>query len=494
MIFINKNNSKNIFTFILALFHIIFFSSILLVEGYPQTNDILHIFKVTTLEGNLKFINGIYGPGYAYYTLIFSNSLNVLSFIICFLSVLSSILINLLLSYFTKNITKDEKFTVYLFTLLFHLIIIVTLGFNHSDSIFLLLFYNGTLIFVLGYYFKNNNFVYILGLLLIGISILFRHQGPIFLFFLFIFFLFFEIFHCKKKTNLFIKEYFKIAIILFFPILLSQIHLSLIDANTEWQTRFKLHFFVYGDTWGDWRDLKYVLNSEQYKSFNIFEVDLNHLFKIILNHLHGVLRILYPFIFCFLIVFLISKKKIVFFSLGLFLIYMFIVLAGYHRGYYPSILLCFLSVLICFKEITKKKIASFFIFVFLFGHLIYLTEKYSSDVIVRYKLNNDINKNIVPILKDKKIKYQNIFSDDYDFYTTKLDGKIHRLCNWGGWFLNHPYLNDYYPRDVILGKKNKYCDVKAFITREESIAKKYLPLENFNNKYKTNIYYLFIKN
>ena len=35
--------------------------SIILVDGYPQTNDILHIFKITSLEGNLKFINGILG-------------------------------------------------------------------------------------------------------------------------------------------------------------------------------------------------------------------------------------------------------------------------------------------------------------------------------------------------------------------------------------------------------------------------------------------------
>ena len=493
MILIIKNNSKNLFTFSLVIFHIIFFLSILLVDGYPQTNDILHIFKITALERNLRFINGMYGPGYAYYTFFFSNSITILSFIICFLSVASSTFITFLLNNFTKNLKQNEKFTIYLYTLLFHLIIIVSLGFNHSDSLFFFLLYNGILIFVIGHYLKDNKYIYYSGLFFIAISILFRHHGSIFLLFLFTFFLFFEIYYCKKKLNLFIKKYLIFAVILYLPFFLSQIHLSIIEATAEWQTRFKLHYFVHGDTWGNWRDLKYVLQSEQYLEFNIFEVNLKHLVKIILNHLHGVFRILYPFIFCFLITFYISRKKIVFITLGLFIIYIFVVLAGYHRGYYPSILLCFFAVLICYKELAQKKVASFFIFVFLFGHLVYLTERYSSVVIKRFNLNNDIKKNVVPLLINNNIKYENIFSDDYNFYTTKLDGKINKLCNWGGWFLNHPYLKEYYPRDVILGKNTKYCDIKVLITEDKSLAQFYLSKGIFNHQLKTDIYHILIK-
>ena len=77
-----KINYNNIFVGIIFVFHFFQVLSIIIVDGYPQTNDILHIFKITPLEGNLKFINGIYGPGYTYYSLIFSNSLNILTFII----------------------------------------------------------------------------------------------------------------------------------------------------------------------------------------------------------------------------------------------------------------------------------------------------------------------------------------------------------------------------------------------------------------------------
>ena len=55
-----KINIQNISKTLLIIFHIIFIISILIVDGYPQTNDILHLFKIAPLDGNLKFINGIF--------------------------------------------------------------------------------------------------------------------------------------------------------------------------------------------------------------------------------------------------------------------------------------------------------------------------------------------------------------------------------------------------------------------------------------------------
>ena len=79
---LNKINLKKLFIIVFASLNLIFYFSILLVQGYPETNDILHIFKVTSLEGNLKFINGYYPPGFAYYTILISNSLTILSCVI----------------------------------------------------------------------------------------------------------------------------------------------------------------------------------------------------------------------------------------------------------------------------------------------------------------------------------------------------------------------------------------------------------------------------
>ena len=485
-----KINIQNISKILLIIFHAIFIISIVIVDGYPQTNDILHIFKITPLDGNLKFINGIFGPGYTYYTLIFSNNLNILSTIILSLGILCSVLINLLLKSFTQ-INKDNNSIVYIISILFHLILLITIGFNHSDSIFILLLYNGILIFIYGYFFKEKSSLCFLGLLLIGISVLFRHHGIFFVFLIFLNFLAFE--HYKKnRLMIFLKKYILFVIILAIPTIISQIHLYSIDALVNWQTSFKLHYFFYGDTWGNWRDLKYVLESEEIKNFNILKVNINDAQDAILSHLRGVLRIVYPFIGCFLLAFYVSKEKIILYSLAFFLIFILIVLAGYHRGYYPGIFFCYMSVLISFKHISQKKICLYLILIFLIGHLVYVTDNYSRDVIKRFQVNQDIKNNIVPFLKKENIDYQNIFSDDYNFYTNKIDGKMHRLCNWGGWFLNHPYLADYYPREVLLKNDKKYCDVKVFITRDKALADEYKEKGKFKNLYKTNFYYLLI--
>jgi len=485
-----KINKNYIFVGIIFIFHFFQILSIIIVDGYPQTNDILHIFKITPLEGNLKFINGIYGPGYTYYSLIFSNSLNILTFIIIILSLLSSFLnIVILKNFYSVNSIKDNS--LYIIILLFHLIILTTIGFNHSDSIFILLFYNGLLIFLSGHYFYKKKYFILIGLLLIGISALFRHHGPFAILLLFINFLLFEKL-INQKFKLFSQKYLFFGLLLSLPTIISQIHLYSIDAVVNWQTSFKLHYFFHGYTWGDWRDLKEVLNSENVKNFSIKDVSLNHAINAIFDHFFNVLRIVYPFIFCFLIFFHLSKKKIIIYSLLLFLIFICIVLAGYHRGYYPGIFFCFLSAILCFKEIDKSKYFSKIIYIFLFGHLIYVADNYTRNVIHRYNLNQDIKKNVVPILKQKKITYKNIFSDDYNFYTTELSGEIHRLCNWGGWLLNHPYLEEYFPKEVILKKNNKYCDVKVLITNDKKLFDKYENKKEYEIKIKTNYYYLLM--
>ena len=88
------------------------------------------------------------------------------------------------------NKPNDVKLYLNLFSILIHLIIIITVGLNYTDTIFILLFYNGLLFFVYGYYFKSNKFYYFLACFIIGISLLFRHHGLIAIFLLYINFIF----------------------------------------------------------------------------------------------------------------------------------------------------------------------------------------------------------------------------------------------------------------------------------------------------------------
>jgi hypothetical protein len=58
----------------------------------------------------------------------------------------------------------------------------------------------------------------------------------------------------------------------------------------------------------------------------------------------------------------------------------------------------------------------------------------------------------------------------------------------------HPYFSNYYPDEVILGKKNQYCNIKTFITMDKKIADRYKKKENINLILKSKYYYILSVN
>ena len=485
---------KHIFNTILISFLILFFISIFIIDGYPHNNDILFIFKISSLEDNLKFINGLYGPGFTYYVLLLSDSLPLFTIIICLLTVLSSFMISLLLNKITLNVHYKQKFTIYIFALIFHLIIILSAGFNPSENIFLILFYNGVISFIFGYYITKNIYIYSLGIFLLSTSILFRQHGILALFIIYIYFVAYEIFQLKKSFLLNYKKYFWIGFLSILPFTLSLIHLLLIDSFRMWQTSWRLHMIFFVDLWGDWRDIKYLIEDEKILEFNLTKVSMSKIWLMFKDFSIHALKILSPFIITFVVCYIISKKKITILALVLFLTFVLIILPGYHKGYFPILLLSFITVLLTFKELTEKKIASCFVFILLFGHLFYLSEKYLENFNNYRKLNIDIKKNIIPYINDNNLKFGNIFSDDLNFYTNKINGNISEICNWGGWYMLHPNSKDYHPREAILGKKNRFCDVKLILTKDELFAKEYIKKNNINLKFKSDYYYILTVN
>ena len=254
---------KHIFNAVLISFLILFFTSIFIIDGYPHNNDILFIFKISSLEDDLKFINGLYGPGFTYYVLLLSDSLTLFTIIICLLTALSSFLISILLNKITLDVSYNQKITIYIFALIFHLIIILSAGFNPSENIFLILFYNGVISFIFGYYFAKNIYIYSLGILFLSISILFRQHGILALFIIYIYFVTYETFQLKKSFLLHYKKYFWIGFLSILPFIVSIIHLLLIDSFRMWQTSWRLHMIFFVDLWGDWRDIKYLIEEEK---------------------------------------------------------------------------------------------------------------------------------------------------------------------------------------------------------------------------------------
>jgi hypothetical protein len=485
---------KHIFNAVLISFLILFFTSIFIIDGYPHNNDILFIFKISSLEDDLKFINGLYGPGFTYYVLLLSDSLTLFTIIICLLTALSSFLISILLNKITLDVSYNQKITIYIFALIFHLIIILSAGFNPSENIFLILFYNGVISFIFGYYFAKNIYIYSLGILFLSISILFRQHGILALFIIYIYFVTYETFQLKKSFLLHYKKYFWIGFLSILPFIVSIIHLLLIDSFRMWQTSWRLHMIFFVDLWGDWRDIKYLIEEEKILEFNLSKISISKIWLSFKDFSIHALKILSPFIITFVVCYFISKKKLSLFALGLFLTFVLLVLPGYHKGYFPILLLSFITVLLTFKELSENKITASFVFILLFGHLFYLSERYLENFNYYYKINLDIKKNIIPYVNDNNLKFNNIFSDDLNFYNNKIDGKISEICNWGGWYMLHPNSKDYHPRQAIIGKKNRFCDVKLILTKDEKFVKEYIKKDNINLKFKSDYYYILTVN
>ena len=76
-----------------------------------------------------------------------------------------------------------------------------------------------------------------------------------------------------------------------------------------WQTSFRLHMIFFVDLWGDWRDLKYLIETKNIKEFSILQIEPIRIWIEFKNFALHALKTLYPFLVCFLISFAISKKK-----------------------------------------------------------------------------------------------------------------------------------------------------------------------------------------
>ena len=88
----------------------------------------------------------------------------------------------------------------------------------------------------------------------------------------------------------------------------------IIDAFSQELTTGKLYYFLHGDRFGDWRDLKFAYQSDHYLNFNLYNEELNHIVTVTLKHIRSILRIVYPLIFCFLIAYSVSRKNIILFK------------------------------------------------------------------------------------------------------------------------------------------------------------------------------------
>ena len=129
---------------------------LIVLKGYPQLNDIGGILKISALPGNQKWINGFFGPGYTYLSIIFNPKVSTFALIYGALIIISTYISYKVSVAYTEN--KNVVETLYSYTALisYFSITLFELRLNYSDGIFILLLYDGLMVFIYGNYMKKT--------------------------------------------------------------------------------------------------------------------------------------------------------------------------------------------------------------------------------------------------------------------------------------------------------------------------------------------------
>lgn len=490
---LNRKSIDIYYIFVLFLTDLLVIGSIIILKCCPQ-NDIEGILKISSLEGDQKWINGFYGPGYTYLSLIFSPSIISFATIYSALVVISSVITYFAYTTYTKNKSNNEKVNFYLSSIFVLLTLLFELEQNYSDGIFMLTLYIGFLVFVYYACHKKNELVSCVGALIVGISILFRQHGIIIVSLLSGLYLYFLFHHENIPLKAVFRKFLLPLSFILLPTFASYLYLPKSAFETNWQ-QFNIYIFLYGV---NWLDVKSLINSQEYVQFSIYGLfinDFGFLINAIRSELFNAIMKLYPIIGCMLVLYIATKNRFQLIITILFVGYVFTILPGWSRGYYPGLLLLLISLNLFSEEVVIiNNNLKYILIIILSLSLVFSLASFLSSTYSSHKDLNLVSAEIKPILDNYQVKRaEEIFTDDFDLYIPALESDSYKMCNAGGWTLLHPYFSSYDVEQIIRGDKNKFCDVKALIIINQDRAKKLLSTYSFRNVVKVSYYTVFIK-
>jgi hypothetical protein len=490
---LNRKSIDIYYLFVLFLTNLLVIGSIIILKCCPQ-NDIEGILKISSLEGDQKWINGFYGPGYTYLSLIFSPSIISFASIYGALVVISSVITYFAYATYTKSKSNNEKVNFYLSSTFVLLTLLFELGQNYSDGIFVLMLYIGFLVFAYYACYKKNELVSCVGALIVGISILFRHHGIIIVSLLSGLYLYFLFHYEDIPLRAALRKFFLPLSFILLPTVASYLYLPKSAFGTNWQL-FNIYIFLHDI---NWFDVKSVINSQAYIQFSISGLlinDLGSLINAILSELLNATIKLWPIIGCMLLLYAATRNRFQLIMTILFVGYVFAILPGWSRGYYPGLLLLLISLNSFSKEISiNNKHLRYAVVILLSLSLVYSLACFLNSTYSSYKDLNLVGAEIKPLLDNYQVKRaEEIFTDDFDLYIPALESDSYRMCNMGGWTLLHPYFSSYEVEQIIRGDKNKFCDVKALIIINQDRARELLSTYSFRDVVKASYYTIFIK-
>ncbi len=421
------------------------------VEFAPALNDIISIYKIAALDGAGKWINGFYGPGYTLILILAGESFVPLAVLSTILMVISFVLVSRL----TALLMKGEHFLSIFTTLIFFLLLFAVLKTNYSDAIFVYLLFSGLALYLYGYFSeirnrvrgrKRNMPLEMLGLIIAGSVVLFRHHGLVFL-------LIFLTLLTVLGPNWIGRFPFRRIVGIYSALLVTFVGLFILSLfvrefqHVNWQT-FNLYKFFYGM---DWYRVDQVLDSPSYLQFSILGTVAEQPFYSLTRIGAAIYQELLPILIVTGIPalgYLITKDRFHLVVLVTILAYIAMVLPGLDRGLYPLMLIVFLSfVLLLYR--------SMMILPGFFGMLLVLLAVGGGSVhhllIKRSQLqdhNRYIREEVEQTLRTMgAVDAGTLFTDDYNlvlFSYNTLD-----INNFQGWLNLHPDFQDLHPNTIF---------------------------------------------
>lgn len=459
---INKFKIKYFFSAFLILMSVFYASFVFLyLDYYPTLNDINGVLSISKLDGNDKWLNGFYGPGYTFISLFIGTEIKSFGILLHFLIVISYMLIGVYL-----YITKNNNFSAGIILIAILNIVFVANGLNYTDGVPLYLFIIGVILLFIGKSLEKKKYLFF-GIFFITITIFFRHH---FLIFIPLFFVYYFIFY----KGLHKENIYKLSLILFIYFLLLIFNYYLSPTN-NWQI-FNIYKFFYGV---NWHEIDILLKSEQYTNFSISQLLVNEPYKIFITIKQNIFAILKSkfyliiFIILFLYTFYYSNKKFIIYSFlfALVIAYIFMVLPGWNRGIYPLFLLLFFLSFFSYSKNIKA-----IVLILLIATLFLQAKEFKVLISNTYKQNRYINHELKSAIDNVVSSSGSIrvFTDDYSLFI--LDDK-YNVDGFRGW-LN---IKEYYDFSKIRIKfeQSEFQDYDVYLIKKNGYFKKNYKLEGF---------------
>lgn len=392
--------------------------------GYPTLNDIAAVLSISSIEGDGRWTNGFYGPGYTMLSLVIGP--NMYRFGVTFIAIFC-----LSIGLGAANILQSSRpsgiaLALFSFSSAF---LFLAIGLNYTDGIFVALIHLGLQTLYRYFFLSRRVWLLMGGALCFSFSILLRHHGLVFvLLVLPLIWNLDSIFSAHRRGPVL---HFYIATLAPAGLVFAALHYT--GAGGNWQA-FNLYKFLYDVNWRETAELveSGSIDLANFPWNDILHATLTALKQQAFKIVALLLVLAYPLIAINPIASRIGYAA----RLGGCAAYLVLVLPSFDRGILPLLaVLIFVSLYVWQTKITRVPIAALAITTLIIATagvraVPRLVEVYQKEIPATRAVINEIS--------ERGIEMHRVVTDDFNlFVPNSAPGRLQPI---GGWTQLHPDL------------------------------------------------------